>query len=170
MTIAQQRYDCRRSAGAVRDASGCLFLFKILVCSILREYCVFPVRLRSHFLKKPCLPGAFCGAFFPGREKKFVFFSAVPQRVVRAHREKMKKEFGGLENVRIFAPAFERGRRPRGASWRAGKRESFERNGTREIACVERPPARPAGRTRDESRGYEAILTMKSLILAQDER
>ena len=52
---------------------------------------------------------------------------------------------------------------------REGRRESFEKNGTREIACVV-AAGEPAAETRDESRGYRAILTMKSLILAQDER
>ena len=48
-------------------------------------------------------------------KKKFCFFIAVLQRVRMEGAKKVKKIFGGLENVRIFAPAFERGVRPRGA-------------------------------------------------------
>ena len=36
------------------------------------------------------------------------------QRVDPDSKKKVKKKFGGMENVRIFAPAFERGRCPLG--------------------------------------------------------
>ena len=36
--------------------------------------------------------------------------------------------------------------------------------------CHSTSPVRPGGETRDESKVEKAILTMKSLILAQDER
>ena len=49
------------------------------------------------------------------------------------------------------------------------KRAIIETDEREEIACVGLPEM-PASRTRDESKVEKAILTMKSLILAQDER
>ena len=53
-----------------------------------------------------------------------------------------------------------------------GKREDIEKSGTREIACVDMPAAWPRAETLMSQKVLEqkAILTMKSLILAQDER
>ena len=82
----------------------------------MREYRVFSVSGGAQFSEKRGPRGAFCGGFSGGREKKFYFFVAAAQRVGALLEKKVKKNFGGLENVRIFAPAFERGRRPVGAA------------------------------------------------------
>ena len=100
-----------------------LILFKILLHNILRKYRVFFNSEGVDFCEKRGAAGPFCGAFFGRREKKFDFFAAVLQAVGVKREEKVKKNFGGLENVRIFAPAFERGRRPEGVPERKGRRE-----------------------------------------------
>ena len=100
-----------------------LILFKILFYSILRKCRVFFDSKGVYFCEKRCDAGPFCGVFFGRREKKFDFFAAVLQDVELKRGEKVKKNFGGLENVRIFAPAFERGRRPEGVPERKGRRE-----------------------------------------------
>ena len=93
-----------------------LILFKMLSHNILRKYRVFFNSEGGDFCEKRGAAGPFCGAFCRRREKKFDFFAAVLQDVELKRGEKVKKNFGGLENVRIFAPAFERGRRPRRGS------------------------------------------------------
>ena len=100
-----------------------LILFKTLCHNILCKYRVFFNSEGVDFCEKRGAAGPFCGAFFGRREKKFAFFAAVLQDVELKRGEKVKKNFGGLENVRIFAPAFERGRRPEGVPERKGRRE-----------------------------------------------
>ena len=75
-----------------------------------------------------------------------------------------KKIFCSLKKGRIFAPAFD-GRK---ASHR--KRKDIEILGSRDSVC--QTPSRRGRRVWDtnESKVKKAILTMKSLILAQDER
>ena len=75
-----------------------------------------------------------------------------------------KKNFGRIEKGCIFALAFKRKRR-------------VDKEGTsslkflrQEIACVGGPHRGAGIETRDEFRYERTILTMKSLILAQDER
>ena len=65
-----------------------------------------------NFCGKRGAGGAFCGHRMRPCEKKFKNFIAVAQRVGMDLMKKVKKNFGGLKNGRIFAPAFERGRRP----------------------------------------------------------
>ena len=89
----------------------------------MRKCHVFFESKGGDFCEKRGVAGPFCGDFFGRREKKFDFFAAVLQAVECKHAEKVKKNFGGLENVRIFAPAFERGRRPEGVPERKGRRE-----------------------------------------------
>ena len=98
-------------------------LFKMLFCSILRKCRVFFESKGGDFCEKRGAAGPFCGVFFGRREKKFDFFTAVQQYVGVKCEGKVKKNFGGLENVRIFAPAFERGRRPEGVPEQEGRRE-----------------------------------------------
>ena len=98
-------------------------LFKILFYSILRKCRVFFESQGGDFCEKRGAAGPFCGAFCGRREKKFYFFIAVLQDVELKRGGKVKKNFGGLENVRIFAPAFERGRRPEGVPEQEGRRE-----------------------------------------------
>ena len=100
-----------------------LILFKMLFYSILRKYRIFFDSEEVDFCEKRGAAGPFCGVFFGRSEKKFDFFSAVRQDVVCKREGKVKKNFGGLENVRIFAPAFERGRRPEGVPEQEGRRE-----------------------------------------------
>ena len=98
-----------------------LILFKMLFYSILRKCRVFFESKGGDFCGKRGAAEPFCVSFFGRREKKFDFFAAVLQAVECKHAEKVKKNFGGLENVRIFAPAFERGRRPEGGAGAEGK-------------------------------------------------
>ena len=95
----------------------------MLFYSILRKYCIFFDSEEVDFCEKRGAAGPFCGAFCGRREKKFYFFIAVLQDVELKRGGKVKKNFGGLENVRIFAPAFERGRRPEGVPEQEGRRE-----------------------------------------------
>ena len=67
--------------------------------------------------------------------------------------------------VSLHSLSTERGHGERGCR----KRAIIETDEREEIACVGLPEM-PASRTRDESKVEKAILTMKSLILAQDER
>ena len=77
-----------------------------------------------NFCGKRGAGGAFCGHRMRPCEKKFKNFIAVAQRVGMDLMKKVKKNFGGLKNGRIFAPAFERGRRPQES---AGEREGESR-------------------------------------------
>ncbi len=86
---------------------------------------IFPSRRTPDFEKKRVAAGSFAGAFPCAVKKKFVFFVAVAQRVRRSIVKKVKKNFGGLEKGRIFAPAFERGSAPR-----EGRREWERARGT----------------------------------------
>ncbi len=81
-------------------------------------------RRRSVFAKKGVFRGRFAWPRRGVTKKKFKIFTAVPQRVGMDLRKKVKKNFGGLKNGRIFAPAFERGRRPQEG---AGEREGESR-------------------------------------------
>ena len=84
--------------------------------------------------------------------------------------KKMKKYFGGLENGCIFASAFEEKRLVEKVVEKR-RREKFETDEKIEIACVGSHTYRGMGRTRRRvKKGKRTILTMKSLILAQDER
>ena len=83
----------------------------------------FSIPRGSIFAKNGVTRGRFAGLFAGVVKKKFDFFAAVLQDVELKRGEKVKKNFGGLENVRIFAPAFERGRRPEGVPERKGRRE-----------------------------------------------
>ena len=90
------------------------------------------------------------------------------KRPEKKHEKNMKKNFGGLENGCIFAPAFDRGAH----LWEGRPREAkgHWKNAEDEIACVG-GQSETLAETRDESKvEKQAILTMKSLILAQDER
>ena len=87
-------------------------VFKLLFYNTLRKYCVFSRSWEVDFCEKWGAVGAFCMAATGRDGKKFKIFTAVPQRVGMDLRKKVKKNFGGLKNGRIFAPAFERGRRP----------------------------------------------------------
>ena len=87
-------------------------VFKLLFYNTLRKYYVFSRSWEVDFCEKWGVVGAFCVAATGRDGKKFKIFTAVPQRVGMGLRKKVKKNFGGLEKGRIFAPAFERGRRP----------------------------------------------------------
>ena len=100
-----------------------LILFKMLFYNILRKCRIFFNSEGVDFCEKRGAAGPFCGVFFGRSEKKFDFFAAVLQAVGVKRGGKVKKNFGGLENVRIFAPAFERGRRPEGVPEQEGRRE-----------------------------------------------
>ena len=109
--------------GGAKEMFLGLILFKMLLHNILRKYRIFFNSEGVDFCEKRGVVGPFCGAFFGHREKKFDFFTAVLQAVELKREGKVKKNFGGLENVRIFAPAFERGRRPEGVPEQEGRRE-----------------------------------------------
>ena len=85
------------------------------------KYCIFSVSKHPHFYENRGLSGAFCGPFLAAHEKKFCHIIPVAQHVARSVRKNMKKIFGGLKNVRIFAPAFERRGRPAGGAARGAK-------------------------------------------------
>ena len=91
--------------------------------------------------------------------------AVIPSVFVESCPEFVKKSFGSLKKGRIFAPAFEDGARPcRG-------REDIEILRSRDSVC-RKSGADPGGDTEESkvTRKIQAILTMKSLILAQDER
>jgi hypothetical protein len=78
----------------------------------LRGHCVFFGRPPPDFPKNPDWKSVFAacsGRDFLFSEKKFVPQVTDIKRPERKHEKNMKKNFGGLENGCIFAPAFDRG-------------------------------------------------------------
>ena len=98
-------------------------------------------------------------------KKKFNFFVAVPQRDNLKIPFRSKKKFASLENGCIFALAFD-GKTERLKSGR--ERQYIETFETRDSVC--RKPCCGEAEDTNESKVKRKILTMKSLILAQDER
>ena len=125
-----------RKYGGQRDVPNGLFLSKILYYSILHEYCDFSVSRHPYFCEKGGRGRAFCGPVAGVMKKKFEIFTAVAQRVAVVMEKKVKKNFGGLKNGRIFAPAFERGRRPSGgAAGEWGGERSLKQWDQRDSVC-----------------------------------
>ena len=82
-----------------------------------------------HFCEKRGAGGVFCGHILVRGEKKFYFLVAHTQCVVIYVAKKMKKNFGGIKNVRIFAPAFERRGRPAEGAERGGSERYLKQVG-----------------------------------------
>ena len=84
--------------------------------------------------------------------------------------KKGEKKFGSNENGCIFAPALTEKRGLLKSEVEGSGRERFETDETRDSVC--RSSSREAvGERHERVKGNKkAILTMKSLILAQDER
>ena len=126
---------------------------------------------RARFLPKKRIISAFFHRFSaPFREiwKKFSMRNAWKKSKLRGMPErKTKKNFGSLKKGCIFAPAFDKERHSNERRWR--KRENIEFLRSRDSVCQ---ASRPAGSKAQTSQRLQkqAILTMKSLILAQDER